>query len=474
MADDASHDEEATTLHPAALGKTCALCDADFSGAKQRLTRCGGCRTTHYCSREHQAAHWDAHARDCAAEVARREVQEHSGGLVLGAEAAAARAEEKAAAAAAAEAAADRKRIEALDVAALRLELDRRGALAGLPKGASREALIAARLAAPAPTPETLAAAADREERASLLRMCRVCSAAIAEEPAGAGRCSGCCRVRYCGSNCHQADWPRHKPECRAWKAEAVAVVVAAGGCPLGDLGAQEAAIKKWAALESLAEIRKAAEGGDFAAQFVYGDCFDDGAKGAPQDAAEAVRWLRRSAAGNVAKALLNLGLMHDQGQGGLSVDHAGAARLYALAAAQGLAGAEFNLGCCYRDGEGVPRDLAEAARLFCLSAEKGTAEAQADLSVAYMNGYGIERDYAAAMLWARRSADQGNAVGERIVGVLHHQGRGVPLDLRNAVLWYSRSAKQGDEDAKQNLFGLAAKGVPEATTAVRRLRLVP
>ena len=88
------------TMQPAAVGKSCALCGADFSGGR-RLMRCGGCRAVHYCSREHQAAHWDAHARDCAAEVARREAQEQSGGLVLGAEAAQARDEEKAAAAAA-------------------------------------------------------------------------------------------------------------------------------------------------------------------------------------------------------------------------------------------------------------------------------------------------------------------------------------------------------------------------------------
>jgi TPR repeat protein len=289
----------APPTHPAAVGKSCALCGADFSNGK-RLMRCGGCRTAHYCSREHQAAHWLAHARDCAAEVARREAQEQSGGLVLGAEAASARDEEEAAAARAAEAAADRARIEKLDAAALRLELDRRGALAALPADASREALVVARLCAPAPTAATLAAAAGREERASMLRTCRVCDAAIAEEPASTGRCSGCRRVRYCGSNCHQADWPRHRPECKAWKAEAV---VAAGGCPLGDLKAQQASIEMWGAEErTLAETRKAAEGGDLAAQYVLagaqynlGCCYRDGS-GVPQNRMEAARLFRLSA----------------------------------------------------------------------------------------------------------------------------------------------------------------------------------
>ena len=35
--------------HPAALGKTCALCGVDFSGGR-KLMRCSGCRLAHYCS----------------------------------------------------------------------------------------------------------------------------------------------------------------------------------------------------------------------------------------------------------------------------------------------------------------------------------------------------------------------------------------------------------------------------------------
>jgi TPR repeat protein len=256
-ADDASSPPFAfaPTMHPAAVGKTCALCGADFSGGK-RLMRCGGCRAAHYCSREHQAAHWNAHARDCAAEVSRREAQEQSGGLVLSAEAASARAEERAAAAAAAEAAADRARIETLGVAALRLEIDRRGALARLPAGASREALIAARLAAPAPTAATLAAAAEREERASLLRRCRLCEVLMPEEPAGAGSCEACRRVRYCGAACRRVDLPRHKAECRAW---ADASVVAAGGCPLGNEQAARDKSAEAARAERLAVLAAAA-----------------------------------------------------------------------------------------------------------------------------------------------------------------------------------------------------------------------
>ena len=127
-----------------------------------------------------------------------------------------------------------------------------------------------------------------------------------------------------------------------------------------------------------------------------------------------------------------------------------------------------------YRKGEGVPRDLAEAARFFRLAAEQGLANAQANLAGAYMHGLGVAVDYAAAMQLARRSADQGNAAGEFNVGVLYARGWGVPQDLRAATLWFVKAATRGDKDAKKALINFAAAGMPEATAAVRRLRLAP
>jgi len=125
--------------------------------------------------------------------------------------------------------------------------------------------------------------------------------------------------------------------------------------CPLGDLAAQDLAYVAWA-FRTLAEVRRAAEGGDLSAQLMLGECYEVGDRGARRDASQAVVWYRRAAAGNMAMAQLKLGNMLHHGDGGLAVDFGEAARLFALSAAQGVVDAQFNLGLCFLRGEGVPR----------------------------------------------------------------------------------------------------------------------
>ena len=251
------------------------------------------------------------------------------------------------------------------------------------------------------------------------------------------------------------------------------AAIVAAGRCPLGDLEAQEAARKAWAA-RPLAALRAAAEAGDLAAMEELGERFDDGLRGAPKDDAQAVVWWRRAAAGNVARAQKNLASMHENGEGGLEKSNAIAAALYRAAAAAGFASALFNLGLCFDLGRGVPQDRAEAVRLWLLAAGMGNADAEVNLTHAYMTGTGVAQDYAAALRFARRAADKGNADGETNLGALYARGWGVPEDVREAIKWWAKAAARGEENAIENLRRAAAKGVSEASAALRRLRLAP
>jgi TPR repeat protein len=348
--------------------------------------------------------------------------------------------------AAGASGAAERARIEASGEEDLRAELSMRGILPA--RGAPLAELLALRLAAPDPTPEALQASRERARYALAMSACRHCDKAFADPPVSAdvtGRCSGCKRVRYCDVKCQKGDWLRHKPECKTWRAEADAAIVAAGGCPLGDLAAQGAAVMKWMVTgRSLAAIRAAAEGGDLSAQSAIGMLALRHVDTSPTKVSEEVAaFVRRSAAGNVAHAQSALGFLYLKGLGGLAVDAHEAARLFGLAASQGLPDAQYNLNICYRDGVGVPVDLVESARLMRLSAEQGHAEAQANLSAFYTDGHGVAVDYAEAMRWALLAADQGSSNGEYNVANLHHHGLGVPPNLRIAAAWYTRAARE-------------------------------
>ena len=223
-----------------AVTRECAL--PSCLAAPSRL-RCTACWRAHYCVPEHQRLDWERHRVPCRAAVlvrngsalARREedvaseraerraqaAAEHAA-LLPGHEARMVELRVKRAAHVEAEASrvqhelddAEERReasIKALSVRELRAELGVRGLPP--PHGVPAVELLALRLAAPAPTPETLAAWRECERCALTMIACRYCGALFEDDEAG-GCCGGCGRVRYCGAQCQRADWSSHEPDC--------------------------------------------------------------------------------------------------------------------------------------------------------------------------------------------------------------------------------------------------------------------
>ena len=124
---------------------------------------------------------------------------------------------------------------------------------------------------------------------------------------------------------------------------------------------AEKAAMRKWEALP-LAELRRAAASGDAAAQYVLGNCYNDGGKGLAVSTPLAAEWRAKAAASGHAAARTALGFQYEFGQG-VSQDRSETARLYRLAAKQGNAAVMLSLGFSLAKGEGSQTNLVKLAR---------------------------------------------------------------------------------------------------------------
>jgi TPR repeat protein len=126
--------------------------------------------------------------------------------------------------------------------------------------------------------------------------------------------------------------------------------------------------------------------------------------------------------------------------------------KAWQASAEQGDALDKYNLGKMYRDGEGMPKDLAEAAKWFRKSADAGYAKAQYHLALACLDGEGVKPDAAEAAKWLIKAADQGFAKAQEQLGYLYWKGEGVTTNYLEAHKWLSLAAAQGE--------GKAAKGL--------------
>ena len=316
------------------------------------------------------------------------------------------------------------------------------------------------------------------------LSSCAQCGAAA---PSGAGAkalpvCAGCRRVAYCGRDCQRAAWRAgHKQECggRATAATAGA---------LGDVAAQEEAVRGWRGCKDLAALRAGAEAGDAAAQFALGLAHRDGLLGLRPDKAAMLALFRRASDAGLARAQYDYGFVLAQGIGenglgsGRGADPPEGLRLMRLAAEQGMREAVHNVAAFLREGIGAPVDLPGALRHELRAAEMGDPEAQSELARAYSQGIGTRPDYNEAVRWGTKAAAAGSthAMLSLAAVLMGMPGSNVPVDAAAACRWLYRAATEPGgahlpfacrEAAILNLRNLARLGVFEAVVELRRLQ---
>ena len=149
--------------------------------------------------------------------------------------------------------------------------------------------------------------------------------------------------------------------------------------------------------------LRRLADQGDPAAQYLLGDRYQYG-KGVVPDSSQAVAWYQRAANQGFADGQASLAIMYELGLG-VEQDYAHAAALNRTAADEEHPLAQLHLGWAYAGGRGVPQDDAQAVAWFRKAADQGLARAQLNLGFAYRDGQGLEQDYVEALKWLNLAA---------------------------------------------------------------------
>lgn len=195
----------------------------------------------------------------------------------------------------------------------------------------------------------------------------------------------------------------------------------------------------------TLAELQRAAERGEAAAQFALAQAYL-AAGGLGDTTRKAVNWFELAARGGHAEAQYRLSLVYMNG-----LDIWPAAAWLAESANEK---ARANVQLLFPEGARIAPQPERAFILAEAAAVQGHAAAQAHLGMLTLRGVGCVQDFAAAAVWFERAAAKGDAGGNLGLGLLLEHGLGRAADPLEAAIHYSRAATAGN-DAASTALGL-------------------
>lgn len=213
------------------------------------------------------------------------------------------------------------------------------------------------------------------------------------------------------------------------------------------------ARVQKESKQDTLAIMKKRAEGGDAAAQNTLGTWYYAGRYGAPQDYNQAAHWWAKSAQQENVDGVGNLALCYQLGRG-LKTDSVKAIALYKKAIklgnkaiipqheklADGKNPSMFSAQLmyqCYSQGIGVKRDEQKAAKYKAMLAEAGSAEEKFKLALDYINHQQPDK----AIPWLRQAAKANHVGAIFYLGRLLYRGTGVAQNREQGIALMEKAA---------------------------------
>jgi TPR repeat protein len=241
----------------------------------------------------------------------------------------------------------------------------------------------------------------------------------------------------------------------------------------------------------AIADMTRAANLGDPAAQDELGEVYRTGSLGVAVNYAIALRWFHASADQGFADALKNIGKCYHLGQG-VPVNRAMALTYYAQAADKGSLNAIYNtrlvykelkeydkafewlerasdrghlnameeLAELYEDGLGVAKSPEKAFALCKKAADAGLAGAYFKVAVDYETGSGTDHDPEAAFKYMSVAANAGDDAATTGLGRYYRDGVGVAKNPAQALRWFRKAADRGDSSAKTEIGLMYRDGI--------------
>jgi TPR repeat protein len=199
----------------------------------------------------------------------------------------------------------------------------------------------------------------------------------------------------------------------------------------------------------SLAEVRQAATAGDHEAQQLLSTRISDQAVA---DERQGMEWLKRAAQSPLLLAQNELAWACLKGIRSARQDPIQARALFLAAAQAGFESSQHRLADMLIEGDGVPCDLAEGIEWLRQAAAQRCPKAQFDLAQQYSCGNGDPRNVGEnPVALFTKAARAGLPAAQQALAGRYQIGLGVDRDPVQALFWYSLAASQGlDAAAKE------------------------
>lgn len=186
--------------------------------------------------------------------------------------------------------------------------------------------------------------------------------------------------------------------------------------------------------------LKKAAEGGNFSAQGIYG--FNMQCEGKLD---ECIKYWEKGKDHNI-KIKTDLAILYMTNEGQYK-NVKRAIELLKDAVGEGYPPAMYELAICYKNGNGVERDINKALEYLEISGNHDCADAQALLGCLYSSGDQVPVDAEKSVMWFDKAASSGNNKAHYFLGKMNLEGKIIQQNINRAIYHFKEVLKDIDNE---------------------------